>query len=251
VFARCAADAECQRRFPALAKQFEQLDTRLRRAPVAVTLADPVSGELRRLDVTRAHLVTMARMLTYSARTASILPLVVHEAATHGNFLPLGAQGEMLEEELERMIAMGMHNSVVCGEEAPRFANAVDRAELEATIIGPIMLDGMAAICETWPRGPVDKDFHEPLKSDTPALLLSGEFDPATPSSYGAEAAKGFANGLHVVVPGQGHGQITLACIQKLVRQFVESATVSGLDTACVRTIAPAPFFLSFSGPAP
>ena len=34
----------------------------------------------------------------------------------------------MLGDELESMIAMGMHNSVVCAEDAPRFAGAVDRA---------------------------------------------------------------------------------------------------------------------------
>ena len=222
-----------------------------RRDAVAVTLADPVTGESSEIEVTRAHLVTMARMLTYSPGTASILPLVVHEAATNGNYGPLAAQAEMIGDDLERMIAMGMHNSVVCAEDAPRFAGAVDRKALEATAIGALMLDGMQAICEDWPRGPVDTDFAEPLDSAVPALLLSGEFDPATPASWGAMAAKGFRNGLHVVVPGQGHGQARLPCVQKLLRRFIDAGSVAGLDTACVGTIKPAPFFLSFSGSAP
>lgn len=251
VFARCAAAPECNARFPNLPDQFDRVEARLGRGPVTVTLADPVTGVRRALAVTREHLVIMARMLTYSARTASLLPLVVHEAATRDNWIPLAAQGEMIGEDLERMIAMGMHHSVVCAEDAPRFAGAVDREALEATTIGAIMVDGMAAICEIWPRGPVDADFHEPLESDVPALLLSGEFDPATPASYGVEAAKGFRNGLHVVVPGQGHGQMYLACIQRLVDAFVERGTASGLDVACVKEIRPAPFFLSFTGSAP
>ena len=183
VFARCASDPECDRRFPALDRQFAKLDARLSQGPVAVTLADPVTGESNGLEVTRAHLVTMARMLTYSPGSASILPLVVHEAATNGNYGPLAAQAEMIGDDLERMLAMGMHNSVVCAEDAPRFAGAVDRKALEATAIGALMLDGMQAICEDWPRGPVDTDFAEPLDSAVPALLLSGEFDPATPAS--------------------------------------------------------------------
>ncbi|MGH8197669.1 MAG: alpha/beta hydrolase [Steroidobacteraceae bacterium] len=251
VFTRCQADAECDRRFPAIADQFARVDARLRRSPVVVTLANPVGGSIRRLDVTRGHLVTMSRMLTYSARSASILPLLVHEAATNGNYAPLAAQAEMLGDELERMIAMGMHHSVVCAEDAPRFAGAVDRAALERTTIGTIMLDGMTAICEIWPRGPVDGDFHEPLDSGVPALLLSGEFDPATPAEYGAQAAKGFRAGLHLVVPGQGHGQTSQPCVQKLLRRFIEQGSAAGLDTACVGMIQPAPFFLSFSGPAP
>ena len=251
VFARCASDPECDRRFPALDRQFAKLDARLSQGPVAVTLADPVTGESNGLEVTRAHLVTMARMLTYSPGSASILPLVVHEAATNGNYGPLAAQAEMIGDDLERMLAMGMHNSVVCAEDAPRFAGAVDRKALEATAIGALMLDGMQAICEDWPRGPVDTDFAEPLDSAVPALLLSGEFDPATPASWGAMAAKGFRNGLHVVVPGQGHGQARLPCVQKLLRRFIDAGSAAGLDTACVGTIKPAPFFLSFSGSAP
>jgi pimeloyl-ACP methyl ester carboxylesterase len=248
---RCAADPACDGRFPDLSEQFAGLDAALRRAPVAVTLADPVTGEQRRIDVTRAHLVTMARMLVYSSGTASLLPLLIHEAATRGNYAPLAAQAEMVGEDLESMIAMGMHHSVVCAEDAPRFAGAVDRAALEATAIGPQMVDGMSAICALWPRGPVDPDFAEPLDSAVPALLLSGEFDPATPASYGEMAAQGFRNGRHVVVPGQGHGVSRLSCVQGLLRQFVEAGSAASLDAACVARIGPAPFFLSFNGSAP
>jgi pimeloyl-ACP methyl ester carboxylesterase len=251
VFTRCAADPACDRRFPALAQQFARLDAALRRAPVPVTLADPVTGESRTIEVTRTHLVTMARMLVYSPGSSSLLPLLVHEAAARGNYVPLAAQAEMFGEELESMIAMGMHHSVVCAEDAPRFAGAVDRAALEATAIGPLMVDGMEAICAVWPRGVVDADFAQPLVSAVPALLLSGEFDPATPASYGEMAVQGFANGRHVVIPGQGHGVTRLPCVQGLLRQFIEAASAAGLDEACVATIGPAPFFLTFNGSAP
>lgn len=251
VFARCAADADCNSRFRGLAAQFARLDARLSGSPVVVSLADPATGETREVEVTRSHLVTMTRMLSYSARTASLLPLLLHEAATRGNYGPLAAQALMAGEELERIIAMGMHHSVVCSEDAPRFEGAVDRAALEQTYLGPVMVDGMVAICEIWPRGAVDADFHESPDSAVPALLLSGEFDPATPPEYGKLAAGGFRHRLHLVIPGQGHGQTSLPCVQRLLRQFVARGDVEGLDTSCVEDIRPAPFFLSFSGTAP
>lgn len=203
------------------------------------------------MQVTPAHLLTMARMLVYSSDTASLLPLLVHEAATRGNYAPLAAQAEMLGDELESMIAMGMHNSVACAQDAPRFAGAVQRTALEATLMGTMMVDAMEAICGVWPRGPVDTDFGEPLDSAVPALLLSGEFDPATPAFYGAEAARGFADGRHIVVPSQGHGALRQPCVQRLVRQFVDHGSAAALDVACVAGIRSAPFFLSFSGSAP
>jgi pimeloyl-ACP methyl ester carboxylesterase len=251
VFDRCAADPACNERFPALREQFARLDATLRSREVTVSLADPVTGEIRKVDVTRAHLVTMARMLVYSPGSASLLPLLIHEAAARGNYGPLAAQAEMLGPELESMLALGMHHSVVCAEDAPRFAGAVDRQALEATAFGPLMVDGMEAICGVWPRGPVDADFAKPLDSAVPALLLSGEFDPATPASYGELAAKGFRNGRHVVVPGQGHGVTRLPCVQGLLRQFIDAGSATHLDAACIAKIGPAPFFLSFSGSAP
>ncbi len=251
VFARCAADAACDARFPALPRQFAKLDAALRKSPVTIRLADPVTAEGRELRVTRNHLLTAVRLLLYSPWTASLLPLVIHEAATNGNFVPLAAQAEMAGEALEQAIAFGMHNSVVCAEDALRFDDAADRAALEATAMGPQMVEGMQAICEVWPHGPVDADFAQPLHSDVPALLLSGEFDPATPPDWGARAAAGFTDALHLVFPGQGHGQERLRCAQRIIRKFVDAGTAEGLDAACVEEIRPAPFFLSFSGSAP
>jgi pimeloyl-ACP methyl ester carboxylesterase len=251
VFARCAADRACNARFPALPAQFAKVEAALGKSPVTLRLADPVTAERRELRVTRNHLVTAARLLLYSPWSASLLPLVIHEAATNGDYAPLAAQAEMAGESLERAIAFGMHNTVVCAEDAPRFAGAVDRAALAATTLGLQMVEGMEAICAQWPRGPVDADFAEPLHSAVPALLLSGEFDPATPAAWGAEAAAGFSDALHLVFPGQGHGQERLRCAQRIIRRFVEAGTAAGLDAACVQEIRPAPFFLSFSGSAP
>ena len=93
----------------------------------------------------------------------------------------------------------------------------------------------MEAICAVWPRGPVDADFAEPLDSAVPALLLSGEFDPATPAAYGEEAAKGFRNGRHVVVAGPGPRRrapaLRAAAAAPVHRR---TAPRPALDAACV-----------------
>ena len=76
-----------------------------------------------------------------------------------------------------------MHNSVVCTEDVPFFAaQAVDREKLAATFLGTSQLDALQSLCREWPRGPIDADFHQPLASQVPALLLSGAADPVTPA---------------------------------------------------------------------
>jgi pimeloyl-ACP methyl ester carboxylesterase len=141
---------------------------------------------------------------------------------------------------------------VVCSEDVPFYhVDTHERAELAGTFLGTSQLDGLEAVCKVWPHGPVDADFHQPLHSAVPALLLSGSNDPITPPRYAAQASRGFVHSLSLVVHGFGHGQLTDPCMAGVMAQFVRRASVSGLDTACTRHLAPMPFFLTRNGPTP
>jgi pimeloyl-ACP methyl ester carboxylesterase len=251
-FARCAAEAACAARFGDLDATFDSLRARLAAGPVAVRLADPVSGEPEDLQFTEGHLALAVRLLSYSAQTASLLPLLVHEAGAGGNLAPLAAQAEMVGDQLGESIAYGMHNSVVCTEDLPFVdAAAVDREALRRSYLGEEMLDALQAMCSAWPRGVLDGDLRERLASDVPALVLSGSLDPVTPPAYGTAVAAGFRDHLHVVFEGQGHLQLGLTCAQRLLRRFLEAGTAAGLDAACAGEVTPLPFFLGFNGGAP
>jgi pimeloyl-ACP methyl ester carboxylesterase len=193
-----------------------------------------------------------ARLLIYSDQTAALLPLFIHEAQATGNLAPLAAQAEMILGQLEDALAYGMHNAVVCSEDLPYLdGDAVDRKALGSTFLGTTMLDGMRAMCDVWPGGVVDEDLKAPLRSQVPALLLSGEFDPVTPPAYAAAAAPGFADHAQVTFRGQGHIQLGLRCAQTLVRRFLDAGTAAGLDTSCADDVDAAPFFLNFNGGTP
>jgi pimeloyl-ACP methyl ester carboxylesterase len=87
--------------------------------------------------------------------------------------------------------------------------------------------------------------------SGKPVLLLSGEDDPITPPANAERAARTLSHILSLVVPGQGHGNVFRGCVPRLVAEFVDAASVKGLDAACVKEAKPFPFFVSFSGPSP
>ncbi len=251
-FARCANDAACAARFPTLAADFDALRHDLARAPVMVRLADPVSAEPRSVEFTAGHFGLAVRMLTYSDTSAALLPLLIDEARARGNFTPLAAQAEMVGDELDKALAYGMHNTVVCAEDLPFLdVAALDLQALRRSYLGDVMLVGLEAMCSVWPRGPVDADFKAPLRSAVPTLLMSGSLDPVTPPAYAALAAAALSDHASVVFAGQGHLQLPLRCAQSLLRRFLEAGTARGLDTGCADAVAPAPFFLSFSGGAP
>jgi hypothetical protein len=56
---------------------------------------------------------------------------------------------------------------------------------------------------------------------------------------------------LHLILSGEGHGQVATGCIPKLMAEFLDAATPEKLDAGCLKRHRPAPFFVSMTGPAP
>lgn len=252
ILARCASEPGCRMRFGDPAVSYRTLRDSLKAHPVSVSLPDPTNGQPARFAFTTYHLGTVLRLATYTSEQAALLPLMLYRATVSGDFTPLAAHFLLVNRSYDNVLAYGMHNSVVCSEDVPFYdPNSVNRAELEKTYLGTAQLDGLRNICEIWPRGPVDRDFHEPLRTDVPVLLLSGSDDPATPPADAEQARRSFTRSLHVVLRGFGHGQLTAPCVDRLMAQFVGRASVAGLDAACARADQPLPFFTSFGGPPP
>ena len=72
-----------------------------------------------------------------------------------------------------------------------------------------------------------------------------------TPPSYAREAARGLSRALAVVVPGQGHGQLGVACATVVVAEFLERRDPERVDVSCLQRAQAAPFFLNLNSPGP
>jgi pimeloyl-ACP methyl ester carboxylesterase len=154
----------------------------------------------------------------------------------------------MILGDLGESIMHGMQLSVICSEDAGRFV--VDPADADS-LLGTDMITVMQAQCAGWPKGERPKDFHDPLKSEVPVLLLSGEFDPVTPPRYGDEAAEGYAKGRHLVVRGRGHIVLTAGCMPRLAAEFVAQADAKALDASCLDVMPVIPAFQNANGWGP
>jgi len=251
IFDRCAQSEACAAKFPEIVQEFAALRARLAAAPILLDIANPVTGRREEIEFGDEELAGALRLLSYSPTTVALMPLLVHEAAQE-NYLPLAAQFMMIAESLSSSMSIGMHNAVVCTEDAPFFSGEnIDRETLKTTYMGPMQLDTLDAVCSVWPRGPLDDGFKTPVESDIPVLLLSGEADPITPPRYAELAAVDLGNALHLIGRKQGHGQAPRGCMPDIIGDFVASADVSGLETGCLERLFAMPFFLDFSGPSP
>ena len=251
IISRCADDEACNERFPALADDFAFVRDRLESEPVIVELQDPSTGRVESIDFDRAKFNAAIRLLAYQATTIALLPLVINDAA-NGNFIPLAAQYQLTVADLSDSLALGMHNAVMCSEDAPFISGfEIDHDALAASYIGPLQLEAIETMCSIWPKGPVDESLHDPLATDLPVLLLSGDADPITPPRYAELAAESLGNSRHIIGQGQGHGQAGVGCVPRLLADFVETLDLESLDADCTERSFVMPFFLDFSGPLP
>jgi len=245
--ADCAADTACNERFPAFGEKLRALLERLERDKPVVQVRHPRTGEAAEVRIPPEALSLPLFGALYSPWLSSLAPLVVDEASS-GNFEPLLALA-MAREGIGEGFGHGMHYSIVCSEDAP-LAEAADLdAETTDTFLGRAFLEIRQKPCEFWPRAAVPPEYYEPVSSDRPVLILSGDLDPVTPPRWGEAVAETLPNSRHIVVGGVGHGVLPNGCAMRLIEEFVETTDAAALDASCLDGLRRPPFFVRPSGP--
>lgn len=251
IFQRCTEDSACQSSFPALNSEFTNLVGSLKIKSVSTNVVHPISGEIQTIEFTHEELANTIRLLSYTSETAALLPLQVHTAQKSADFSLLAAQYLIVADQVDQGIANGLNYSVLCSEDVPFYTPAQADQANQGTYMGNLLTDQLFEICKVWPRGEIPADFKEPVRSNAPILMMSGEDDPVTPPSNAETAAKTLTNSLSLVARGQGHNVIYRSCLPLIAASFMDTATVQGLQAGCLQGLEPMPFFVNFSGPVP
>ena len=243
-FKECNKTPHCAERMGDPRANLTALLAQLKAHPVPVSYRDPMTGEDKQETLTRGHLALVARMYAYAPILAASLPLTLSEAMK-GHYEPLMAQAKLLSGSLGESMTAGMQLSVVCTEDADGFQ--ADPAYADS-VLGNELLDVLGTQCSIWPHGQRPSDFHQPLVSDLPILVLEGEFDPVTPPRYGEQVVKNLSHGRLLVLHGQGHNVIPVGCMPKLMARFIDTADAKALDASCLDKLPYTPPFTSYSG---
>ncbi|MCF1439618.1 MAG: alpha/beta hydrolase, partial [Shewanella sp.] len=237
----CEQNSACNQAFPKLRAQLAQVKQQLAQQPVSTRVYDSMSGEVSELLLTRSKLLGAIRMALYTPTTRSLLPYAISQAA-QGNYQPiLGLYGLTIDGA---GIAMGMHASVVCSEDLPFVDDTVAKVA-NRTFLGVEMLSSLKEICSIWQVSPVDPSFHQPVKSDLPVLLLSGEMDPATPPSWAKLAMVDLSNATHLISPYAGHGVAAQTCANNLIATLIKTGSLKEIDASCLYRDISRSFYLN------
>jgi pimeloyl-ACP methyl ester carboxylesterase len=240
VIAECAADAPCKTAFPNLPDDARRAFDRLRQSPASVTVPHPRTGQPTAVTLTYNMMAETLRYMLYQSTGAALVPAVLHQGAS-GDFTWIARRA------LRERGAMtgngnfdGVYLAITCMEDVPFTDSTREAADAKGTFLGEYRMWQQRAACNAWGQTPVPQEFHTPLRSTVPVLLVTGANDPVTPPRHAAEVARTLPNALNVVVPFGGHslaGLEGIECIHRLQRETIERGSVAGLDTSCVSRI--------------
>ncbi|MBS0571117.1 MAG: alpha/beta fold hydrolase [Proteobacteria bacterium] len=246
-FAQCEKTPACKQVFGDPYASLMQLRDELRQTPRDYAYRDPVTFVEKQKRMTAPSLAGLVRLFAYSPETAALLPLSIKEGL-QGDFTPLAGQQQILTGDMSDLAENAMQLSVICSEDADLLVPQPQDAD---TVLGNHLIDGIKAACTVWPHETRPADFHQPLKTGKPVLILEGEFDPVTPPRYGEQVLKSLSNARLLVAKGQGHNVIGRGCIPKVVQEFVDKLDPKTLDAKCVDRLGPMPAFINFNGSSP
>jgi pimeloyl-ACP methyl ester carboxylesterase len=238
----CEQDAACHGAFPQIRDDWKNVLEQLEKQPARVEYSSPGKGAPTTVEIQRGVFAEKIRSWMYGRDKTARIPLIVHHAA-NGDFAPFLQQA--IGPSIPDFVADGMYLSVTCAEDVP-FINQEEAAKLNAdNPFGNYRVFQQTRACRLWPRGEIPTDFLEPVSSNVPVLIFSGNMDPVTPPRYGEEVARHLPNSRHVVISEAAHGVDGLTdpgCFDRIAIEFLDKGDTKNLDVSCVERMAPPPF---------
>jgi pimeloyl-ACP methyl ester carboxylesterase len=244
VFQACETDAACR---DAVGPLRTRWDAWMAGLPRPVTVTHPLTGATEALTLTPEMVSSWVRLPLYVPSLTAALPHAMSEA-TQGRLSPLlGLVSSVGGGRRSMRLAMGQHLSVVCAEDGPLVSRAAAAADTPGRRFGRGVAELYVTACADWPRGAVPPAFYTVPPARTPVLVMSGGADPVTPPRHGERvtAALG-AQARHVVVPGAGHGVMSLPCLRDVVHRFIDApddAQALAVDLRCASQVPRATVF--------
>lgn len=247
LFRDCAADPTCHARFPDLRNNLAALLHSLREAPRPIELTHPRTGKKETVILTERLMGAGLRAMLYVPELSSLIPLFLDQASAGD---ATGFLGTLIwfGEQMSHQLAQGLLLTILCSEDAQALSAESIASETKDTFLGDAVAKDFLSGCDSWPKSPRLPEAALQGTILAPALLLSGELDPATPPRWAEVAKARVPNARHVLVPGRSHGTLLHGCLPDRVSEFIHDPTTMP-DFACVPSASRPAFFSTATGP--
>jgi pimeloyl-ACP methyl ester carboxylesterase len=239
LFKTCADDAPCAKAYPDLQGLWERALIRLEERPFHGSVSVDAGKLLRAARFILAgdgpeNLAALPAMISASAHgrlDPQLAAIVAHDPLFCSGYRPSctepGAEG----------FSLGVYLTVLCRDEAPFIdPDALARkAGGDPTFEAVFVRDPYLAACKVWNVPPAGPTIHQPVHTDVPQLLLSGQFDSFSPSPVAKEVAKTFGNAWVLEIPGQTHNALGFSdCPIGIRNEWIRDPMSPPAGTTCL-----------------
>jgi len=246
LFDACQQDELCNANYPDLETVFYNLYNRLNETPI-VTEFRPPRYETLQIQISGYRLYDWVFSWLYSVNSITSIPRLIYELDA-GEISNIVRVGTLYESSLTS-ISLGMHYSVQCQEEfisdtVRDYASVVeDFPHLQGYLSYPVEgATTVSQLCALWQAQARDDVANQPVNSDVPALLLSGNFDPITPPPYADMVDATLDQSYNYVLPHIGHGVLrSEQCAVQIALAFID-APLDEPDSRCIAETQPLVF---------
>lgn len=227
LFADCEADEECHAAYSHLRDDFAYMYERLDFYLVRVK----VEGRSEPALLTRGRVIEWMRSKLYRPGSSADLPWVIHRAALE-DWSPIVTPLLDYAAKGDADLSTGAFFSITCSEDVPFISQTETDKETEGTYLGDYRVLEQQTICRNWPKANLPKDYRSPLKSDVPALFVTGDHDGGTPPWYTDRVIRGFSHAALLIAQGQGHTEWS-DCVAEHYGQLLQTGSAEGLAGSC------------------
>ena len=247
LFAACATDPDCAARYGDAEALFYGQAARLDDAPAPVTLFNADRLWIQEGFLTGARLLDLVFLGMYNMGVARRVPALLRSIG----------DGNLWEAALVMtgllfaggMLSYGQGMAVLCNEEIPfeppgALAAAAERfPRLQGFFVRAAYQSADAPrFCRDLGLGRADPVENQPVRSDIPALVLAGSFDPITPPEWGRLTAGNLSGARFVEFPDLAHGAaLSHDCARSVTLGFLNGAQPDP-DPSCAAARPPVKF---------
>ncbi|GAA5139104.1 alpha/beta hydrolase [Thalassotalea piscium] len=241
----CMEEATCKQAYPNLAQEFATVMERLSEKPITTTITHPRLGTPTEFVISRLKFVSTLRMQLYTVEMRTMVPLVVHQAFL-GNFAPLAGLTAMQDSSMGMYV--GLLFNIVCNEDVPRISDEMWRKDADNNFGQDASHLAWKTVCPVWPQYRLNETFYQPVTTNVPTLIISGDVDPVTPPSNGEYSDKSLPNSKHLILKNSGHTPGPSTCAINIIDEFLTIKDPNVLDESCLNKIPSESFMTSLNG---
>lgn len=237
IFRGCDRDSACSAKYPKLEQRFYDLVKSTDKSPIVIDVTR--EGRTIPIKLNGKAVVDFIYNLLEDTSALPDIPLIIDNLANGKHDTLISFRRFAANKLTSQGFVWGARYSVWCREEMPFQNPRLIRSQLTKykQFAGFGIQESFPEICKVWNVPPAERIENKPVRSDIPALIFAGEYDPDTPPEWGRLTASWFKNSFFYEIKNTSHGPLfsDRCSVTEIVPSFLKDPATRPNDSCMAK----------------